>query len=176
MAKLTRKLAAPTKPSPEFLLLLFVFIIYVDLFLVSIGLFVIYPDHKHPTALALVPPALFLPIIGLILFRVLPALKNRRRRLYRATIFFPSLSLIAFLAYGDWIISKLDPNNFYALKTKWDAVYFTITTMSTVGYGDIHPQSQLARLWVVSQIVIGFAFVAFVVQKELMAGRSDKEL
>lgn len=160
--------------NPRALMLVFLLVIYVDLFLVSIGLFIIYPDDQKPNALALIPPIFFLPIIGIILFRQLPAIKDRSRRLYRAALFFPSLSLVAFLAYGDWIISKLEPGSFYALKTKWDAVYFTITTMSTVGYGDIHPQSQLARLWTVAQILIGFAFVAFVIQKELMAGRPKK--
>jgi voltage-gated potassium channel len=164
-----------SEDAPRILLLVFMLIIYIDLFLVSIGLFVIYPDGQQPNAVALVPPVVFLPIIVIILFRQLPLLKERSRRLYRAALLFPSLSLIAFLAYGDWIISKLEPGSFYALKTKWDAVYFTITTMSTVGYGDIHPQSQLAKFWVVSQIIIGFSFVAFVIQKEVMAGRPAKK-
>lgn len=164
-----------TDEAPRALLLLFLLMIYVDLFLVSIGLFVIYPEDQQPTRLALIPPVFFIPIIAIILFRQLPRVKDRSRRLYRAALLFPSLSLIAFLAYGDWIISKLEPGSFTDLKTKWDAVYFTITTMSTVGYGDIHPVTQQARLWVVSQIIIGVAYVAFVIQRELVAGKPAKK-
>lgn len=169
-----KRLSRAVRANPRILLLTFLLVIYLDLFLMSIGLFVIYPDTDHPTLLALVPPVVFLPVIIMILFRQLPRLKDRSRKLYRVALLFPSLSLIAFLAYGDWIISKLDPANFTGIKTKWDAVYFTVTTMSTVGYGDIHPDSQLAKFWVVCQIVIGVAFVAFVIQRELVAGRNDK--
>lgn len=38
-----------------------------------------------------------------------------------------------------------------------DAFYFNITTMSTVGYGDIHPTRQISRLFAVLLIVMGGA-------------------
>jgi hypothetical protein len=170
MKQMVRRL----KANPRLLLLLFLLVMYTDLFILSIGLFVIYPDDHRPTVEALIPPLVFLPVIGLILFKQLPALKDRSRRLYRVALVLPSISLIAFLAYGDWIISRLGPDNFSGLLTKWDAVYFTFTTMATVGYGDIYPRSQLARLWVVCQIVVGFAFVAYVIQREVVAGSGKK--
>ncbi len=36
-----------------------------------------------------------------------------------------------------------------------DAAYFTIVTMSTVGYGDIYPVSESAKLFVMALIVVG---------------------
>ena len=44
-----------------------------------------------------------------------------------------------------------------------DALYFSMTTMSTVGYGDIHAQGQLARLLVTVQLVFNLVFVASLV-------------
>jgi hypothetical protein len=38
--------------------------------------------------------------------------------------------------------------------TRTDALYFTVTTFSTVGYGDIAAASQTARLMVIIQIVL----------------------
>jgi hypothetical protein len=38
------------------------------------------------------------------------------------------------------------PGEVDGLRTKTDAMYFSITTVATVGYGDIHPTGQLARL------------------------------
>ena len=49
-----------------------------------------------------------------------------------------------------------------ALEEDWngvDAVYFSMATMSTVGYGDISPSSAGARVFVVFMILIGIVFV-----------------
>ncbi|WP_231587967.1 NAD-binding protein [Halostagnicola sp. A56] len=44
---------------------------------------------------------------------------------------------------------------FAELDTVLDAVYFTFVTASTVGYGDVHPLTEGARLFAVSLIVLG---------------------
>ncbi|WP_306052445.1 ion channel [Natronococcus wangiae] len=50
----------------------------------------------------------------------------------------------------------------YALRTQFDemhtvvdAVYFTLVTASTVGYGDIHPMTETARIFTISLVVLG---------------------
>jgi voltage-gated potassium channel len=50
------------------------------------------------------------------------------------------------------------------LSTRVDAVYFTVTTLSTVGYGDIHATSQGARLVVTVQIVFDLLFLGVLVR------------
>lgn len=42
------------------------------------------------------------------------------------------------------------------------AIYFTIVTAATVGYGDIEPVSQAARLIVTLQIAISFLYLIFI--------------
>ncbi|NUR63029.1 MAG: two pore domain potassium channel family protein [Catenulispora sp.] len=49
---------------------------------------------------------------------------------------------------------------FAGIQTRLDALYFTGVTMSTVGYGDIHPTGQAARAIVLLQLVYTFSFVA----------------
>ncbi|MFD8705260.1 potassium channel family protein [Kitasatospora sp. NPDC059648] len=49
---------------------------------------------------------------------------------------------------------------FVGLETRLDALYFTVVTMATVGYGDITPAGQTARLVVVLQIGYNFVFLA----------------
>lgn len=44
-----------------------------------------------------------------------------------------------------------------AIVTFQQAVYFTVVTMSTVGYGDILPKSNDARMFVVSLIIVGIS-------------------
>jgi hypothetical protein len=46
------------------------------------------------------------------------------------------------------------------ITNKIDAVYFTVTTLSTVGFGDVHAVGRLARLVVVLQIATDFALIA----------------
>jgi hypothetical protein len=46
------------------------------------------------------------------------------------------------------------------LETKLDAVYFSVTIMATVGFGDIHATGQLARGIVTWNMVVNFALLA----------------
>jgi voltage-gated potassium channel len=46
------------------------------------------------------------------------------------------------------------------LETRVDALYFTLSTMLTVGYGDIHAEGQVARTLVLIQMVFDVIFVA----------------
>jgi len=46
------------------------------------------------------------------------------------------------------------------ISTKIDALYFSVTTLTTVGYGDIHATGQFARLVVTTQMVIDLVFIA----------------
>lgn len=46
------------------------------------------------------------------------------------------------------------------IETRLDALYFTASTMGTVGYGDIHPVGQLARGVATAHIVFDVVFLA----------------
>jgi voltage-gated potassium channel len=49
---------------------------------------------------------------------------------------------------------------FGGVQTLVDAVYFAVVTSSTVGYGDITPQTAVARLFGISALVVGTASFA----------------
>jgi len=69
-------------------------------------------------------------------------------------------------------LAQHDPDQFEGgLETKLDAIYFTVTTLSTVGFGDIHATGQLGRGIVVSQIAADFLFVVVVVGIIRWSGR-----
>jgi hypothetical protein len=57
------------------------------------------------------------------------------------------------------------------LVTRVDAVYFTVTTLSTVGYGDIHATSQAARVVVTVQILFDLVFLGVLVRVFIGAAR-----
>lgn len=65
------------------------------------------------------------------------------------TIIFVSSGLI-------WAVeSKINPG----YGTIWNAMYFSVVTLSTVGYGDITPLSPLGRILTVAMILSGIALI-----------------
>lgn len=67
------------------------------------------------------------------------------------------LSVHVFSA-GYYALAK-QPGEFNGLHTKIDALYFTVVTLATVGYGDITPRGQAARVVAVLQITYSFVFL-----------------
>lgn len=69
-------------------------------------------------------------------------------------------TLLVFGFAAAYVVMADDPTQISGLETKIDAVYFSMTTLSTVGYGDIHAQGQLARVAVTLQMVFDLALIA----------------
>lgn len=61
-----------------------------------------------------------------------------------------------------WVAFHL-PGEFLGLVTRLDALYFALTTVATVGYGDVSAAGQTARLLVSIQLVFNLVFVAALV-------------
>ena len=59
-----------------------------------------------------------------------------------------------------YLIALQDPGQVVGLHTRIDSLYFTASTMLTVGYGDIHAEGQLARTLVLIQMVFDVIFIA----------------
>ena len=55
-------------------------------------------------------------------------------------------------------------DQFRGIDTRIDAVYFTVTTLSTVGYGDITAVSQTGRVAVTVQMLFDLAFLGIAVR------------
>lgn len=67
--------------------------------------------------------------------------------------------LLAF-ALGDYVIARSRPGQFAGLETRIDALYFSLTTLTTVGYGDVHAAGQVARVVVCVQMVFSIGVIA----------------
>jgi voltage-gated potassium channel len=63
-------------------------------------------------------------------------------------------------AYAFYVIELHHPAQFAGLRTRIDALYFTMTTLLTVGYGDIHAVGQPARALVLVQMVFNVVVIA----------------
>jgi hypothetical protein len=64
----------------------------------------------------------------------------------------PVFLLLFAAAY--FLMAKTSPASFTDHLTRTDALYFTVTTFSTVGYGDISAVSESARLVVTVQMIL----------------------
>jgi len=53
-----------------------------------------------------------------------------------------------------FVMARASPASFSHPLTRTDSLYFTVTTFSTVGYGDITATSQAARLIVTAQMIL----------------------
>jgi voltage-gated potassium channel len=97
--------------------------------------------------------------VVLLLLLLLSRRSFSRVSLTTATL-FALMGVLVTLAYGV-IGSYVLGGGFTPKITNFiDAVYFTVVTMATVGYGDITPHTADARLFAVSLIVLGLAVFA----------------
>ncbi len=87
--------------------------------------------------------------------------RNRfTRRTVLSSLLFSLSSIFAILAYGIFGSYLLGDGFRPSIANLSTACYFTIVTLSTVGYGDIVPTTPEARWFVVSLLVIGLGVFA----------------
>lgn len=59
-------------------------------------------------------------------------------------------------------IEQTDPGSFSEPLTRVDALYFSVTVFATVGFGDIAPASQLARVLLMVQMVADLIVIGLI--------------
>jgi hypothetical protein len=87
-------------------------------------------------------------------------------------------AIIPFFVVGfAWIyltMSQSDPAAFGAHLDRTSALYFTVSVLSTVGFGDIVPKTDIARVVVTIQMVADLAIIAIVIR--LVIGAASRGL
>jgi len=101
----------------------------------------------------------YIAVILLLLasYRIFNVRSQPDRFSYYQILVFISV-LLSFL-YGI-VGSYLIKDQFNGLKTWVDSVYFTLITYSTIGYGDITPITQTARIFVTTMVLLGLGTFA----------------
>lgn len=68
--------------------------------------------------------------------------------------------VVPVFALGYLALEHADDGQFAGIETKTDALYYTMSTLATVGFGDVVAEGQLARALVTVQITFNLVFVA----------------
>jgi voltage-gated potassium channel len=104
-----------------------------------------------------------LPLVALSVLSIPTLLYNYRRfdrpLTLSATQIAATIALTGSLTYGTLGTYALR-DDYGAVDTLLDAFYYTIVTASTVGYGDMAPTSQRARVFGITVVVLGTASFA----------------
>lgn len=72
--------------------------------------------------------------------------------------------LVLSFAATYYALEQSIPDELSGLDTKTDALYFTVTTLTTVGFGDIVPTGQTARAVATVQMVFDLAFLGALIR------------
>ncbi len=90
-----------------------------------------------------------------------PAVRRERRlfRPIRAVFRDPEGKLILASVAGLLVVGTIA----YSILEGWsllDSLYFSVVTLATVGYGDLHPTTDLAKIFTIGYILAGIGIVA----------------
>ena len=106
---------------------------------------------------------LSIPLVVLSILSV-PTVFRNRHRFDRPLALSPSQTAATAAVLGSQLYGTVGAfalrEQFVEIETVTDAIYFTLVTSSTVGYGDITPQTELARWFTMTVVVVGAASFA----------------
>ncbi|QJY47968.1 potassium channel family protein [Pseudonocardia broussonetiae] len=92
----------------------------------------------------------------LIAWDVRAIARSHLPRLRAAQAVATGLTLLIVLYAGTYAVIAADqPESFSEELSRTDALYFTVTVFATVGFGDIVPRTDLARVVTTSQMLVG---------------------
>jgi hypothetical protein len=133
-------------------------------------------DHFRPEAipreLTLVAAIVFAGfVVGHLLVFILRAPRVNAEVLYAAVATYLMLALL--WAFAFTLVARLVPNSFEftvqagppRLMARFEALYFSFLTLTTVGYGDVVPVSNAARMLAMMEATAGLFYVAVLIAR-----------
>ncbi|GEM_PF-2352188 len=100
---------------------------------------------------------IFFLVFLILIWRFFEKDTSERMRTYQELVAWLTVALA--LAYGI-CGSYMLRNHYEGITTMMDAVYYTIITYSTVGYGDIIPKTTEAKIFTITMVLIGLGSFA----------------
>ncbi len=129
----------------------------------------------------LLPTALLVLLaIGILLGGYVRGLRSITRARYPLLRSFSMLTVVlgAFIVVFSYVYLSMatrNPESLPGLQTHLDGLYFTVTMLSTVGFGDISPTSQPARAVATAQMMFNLVFLGFLLRTGVSVGRMERQ-
>jgi voltage-gated potassium channel len=106
----------------------------------------------------------FVGLCYLVAFQVRRQLRAGREPSVRVQSVIGLLSpIIVFFSIAYYLLAIHGNGEFVGIETRTDALYFTVVTLGTVGYGDVHPVGQASRVVAIVQILFDLAVIGVLV-------------
>ena len=104
-------------------------------------------------------------LIGLVAFQVRSIVVSRFPALRGVEALATSIPLFLLLFASTYVVmATISASNFSEPLTRTDALYFTVTVFSTVGFGDITAKTEAARLVVTGQMIADLVIIGLAVK------------
>jgi voltage-gated potassium channel len=114
-------------------------------------------------------------LIALVVFQVRAILVSGFPGVRAVEALASSIPLFLLLfAASYFVLERFSPGNFSEPLTRSDSLYFTVTVFSTVGFGDITPKTELARLLVTGQMIADVIILGLAIKVIVGAVRSRR--
>jgi voltage-gated potassium channel len=132
-------------------------------------------DDPLPTAAATAIAILITLVLALLISRRIVRVLDGVPGDGLSTLMILLTGVIMAFSVAYLLLARSDPAQVAGLHTRLDALYFTLTTITTVGYGDIHPAGQEARAISSLQTVFDVIFVAGLVRASLQQAIASRK-
>lgn len=134
----------------------------VGLVTLVVGLYFLVPVSLHPTGGMLLRGASALAVLVCLAAAVVTELRRSASDDSRGVTGLVSaiVGVLVVFALAYYALEIHQPDQLHGLHTRIDALYFSASTMLTIGYGDVHAVGQSARALVLVQMVFDVIFVA----------------
>ncbi|MGH3329565.1 MAG: ion channel [Streptomycetales bacterium] len=129
--------------------------------ILAIALYYLVPldVREGPTTVA-VRAAMFLVGAAVLVAFIVLLIRRHLRGDAGLEALLVAFYLVIGLFAAVYVVLSRIPGEFEGLHTRTDALYFTVTVLATIGFGDVHAVGQVARAVVMLQIVFDLVFVA----------------
>ena len=127
------------------------------------------PLDRWTAVLFAAVPILLAIAVALAVRNIIRSPRPRLQALHALSVGVPMLLVVFASIYC--IVDASLPDAFSERLSRTDGLYFTVTVFATVGFGDITPVSELARILVTVQMVLGLLAVGVVAK--LLFGAAD---